>query len=117
MKYTVAMRMPREAIMEIRSMLIDVQLANSWGMASPLTFDEMKVIEQLGADICNWLLDKKELTGMDMVMLDHAIGALECAYRKSYYNELEKVKAFKQITFLKEKFISIRKLFSMDRSC
>lgn len=113
MKYTVAMKMDRKEIMEIRSMLIDVQLANSWGMASPLTFDEMK---ELGADICNWLLDKKELTGMDLVMLDWAIHALECMSRKLYI-ELEKMRSYEQIRFLKEKFLSIRKIFSMDRSC
>lgn len=46
MRYTISMRMSREAIMEIRHILMDVHLSNSWGMVSPLTFDEMKVIEQ-----------------------------------------------------------------------
>ena len=117
MKYTVTMRMSREAIMEIRHILMDVHLSNSWGMVSPLTFDEMKGIEQLNVDIGNWLLEKRERTGMDMVMLDHAIDALEGMYKKFYYTELEALRAYKQITFLKEKFLSIRKLFCMDRSC
>lgn len=117
MKYTIAMTMDRDTIMRIHNLIRDIRMSFSWGMVTPFTSENYIVFEQLNVDICNWLINRVTLEGMDMVILDHLVRSLECMARRKLYPELVEVGAYEQISDLKKRFWALREIFTMDRSC
>ena len=115
MKYTISMKMERKEIMELHNLIGDLH-KEIWGFQEPQT-DKYNIewIDQLCADICNWLVNSTEISGMDLVMLDHVLRETEMRCRK-LCTELEKIKFFEKRSALNRELQSIREVFSMDRS-
>ena len=110
------MTMERKEVMELHNLIGDLH-KEIWGFQEPQTdHDNILWIDQLCADVCNWLINASTLGGMDLVMLDHVLREIEHRCRK-LCTELEKIKFFEKRSTLNGGLQSIREVFSMDRSC